>query len=60
VAPFALLSPCTGVVSSVLIFGEVFSPARLAGMALILFGLAVIVLPAEVFARFKGGSRSSA
>jgi O-acetylserine/cysteine efflux transporter len=45
VAPFALLSPCTGIISSALVFGEVFSPLRYAGMALILAGLAVIVLP---------------
>jgi O-acetylserine/cysteine efflux transporter len=45
VAPFALLSPCTGVAASALIFGEAFSPIRYAGMALILAGLAVIVLP---------------
>jgi O-acetylserine/cysteine efflux transporter len=45
VAPFALLSPCTGILSSALVFGEVFSPLRYAGMALILAGLAVIVLP---------------
>jgi O-acetylserine/cysteine efflux transporter len=45
VAPFALLAPCTGVLASALIFGEVFSPVRYAGMALILGGLAVIVLP---------------
>jgi O-acetylserine/cysteine efflux transporter len=47
VAPFALLAPCTGVVSSALVFREVFSPARYAGMALIVAGLAVIVLPAR-------------
>ena len=47
VAPFALLTPCTGVVASKLIFGEVFSPARYAGMALILCGLAIIVLPLQ-------------
>ena len=47
VAPFALLAPCTGVVSSALVFGEVFSPIRYAGMALIIAGLAVIVLPAR-------------
>ncbi len=47
VAPFALLTPCTGVVASWLIFGEVFSPARYAGMALILCGLAIIVLPLQ-------------
>jgi O-acetylserine/cysteine efflux transporter len=45
VAPFALLSPCTGVLGSVLILGEVFSPLRMTGMALILAGLAVILMP---------------
>jgi O-acetylserine/cysteine efflux transporter len=45
VAPFALLSPCTGVVASALIFSERFSPVRYAGMGLIFGGLAVIVLP---------------
>jgi O-acetylserine/cysteine efflux transporter len=47
VAPFALLSPCVGVLSSALIFGEVPSPIRYAGMALILGGLVVVVLPAD-------------
>jgi O-acetylserine/cysteine efflux transporter len=46
VAPFALLSPCAGVVSSALLFGEIPSPVRYAGMALVLGGLAVAVLPA--------------
>lgn len=46
VVPFALLAPCVGVVSSALVFGEVFSATRYLGMALILAGLAVIVLPA--------------
>lgn len=45
VAPFALLSPCTGVLASALVLGELFSPIRYAGMALILAGLAVVVLP---------------
>jgi O-acetylserine/cysteine efflux transporter len=45
VAPFALVAPCVGVVSSALIFGEVFEPERYAGMVLILAGLAVVVLP---------------
>jgi O-acetylserine/cysteine efflux transporter len=45
VAPFALLSPATGIVSSALILGERFAPLRLAGMGLILAGLAVIVWP---------------
>jgi O-acetylserine/cysteine efflux transporter len=47
VAPFALLSPATGILSSALILGERFSPLRLAGVALILAGLAVIVWPAR-------------
>ncbi|MDC7787795.1 EamA family transporter [Rhodoplanes sp. TEM] len=45
VAPFALLSPCTGVVAVALIFGERFGPLRAAGMACILAGLVIVVLP---------------
>ena len=45
VAPFALLSPCTGVLASALVFGERFSPVRYSGMALILVGLAIVVMP---------------
>jgi O-acetylserine/cysteine efflux transporter len=45
VAPFALLAPCTGILASAWLFGEVFPPVRYAGMALILAGLAVILLP---------------
>ena len=44
VAPFAPLAPCTGNVSSAVLFGEVFHPLRYAGMTLILGGLAVIAL----------------
>jgi drug/metabolite transporter (DMT)-like permease len=47
VAPFALLAPCTGVVASALLFGERFGALRYAGMALILLGLATILLPAR-------------
>ncbi|HKX18830.1 MAG TPA: EamA family transporter [bacterium] len=43
VAPFALLAPCTGVVASALIFGEVFGPVRYAGMILILAGLIIVL-----------------
>ena len=46
VAPFALVAPCVGVVSSAWLFGEGFPPLRLAGMGLIIAGLAVAVLPA--------------
>ena len=52
VAPFALISPCVGVIASSLAFGEVFGPVRYAGMALILVGLAVIVGPFN-WARFQ-------
>jgi O-acetylserine/cysteine efflux transporter len=45
VAPFALLSPCTGILASAVLLGEVFTPLRYAGMALVLAGLVVIVLP---------------
>ncbi len=45
VAPFALLVPFVGALASALVFGERFGPVRLAGMACVLAGLAVIVLP---------------
>ena len=45
VAPFALLVPCTGVIASAVILGERFAPTRYAGMALIIAGLACIVVP---------------
>jgi O-acetylserine/cysteine efflux transporter len=45
VAPFALLAPCVGVISSALVFGERFTPLRASGMALILAGLAIVVVP---------------
>jgi O-acetylserine/cysteine efflux transporter len=45
VAPFALLSPATGIIASSLLLGETVSPLRAAGMGLILAGLAVIVWP---------------
>ena len=45
VTPFALLVPFVGALSSALAFGERFGPIRLLGMACVLLGLAVIVLP---------------
>ena len=45
VTPFALLVPFVGGCSSALVFGERFGALRLAGMALVLLGIAVIVLP---------------
>lgn len=45
VTPFALLVPFVAAASSAIVFGERFGPLRLVGMALVLAGLAVIVLP---------------
>jgi O-acetylserine/cysteine efflux transporter len=45
VTPFALLVPVVGAGAAALVFGERFGPLRLAGMALVLAGLAVIVVP---------------
>ena len=45
VAPFSLLVPLFGTVSAWLVLGESFSTLRIAGMALIVFGLAVVALP---------------
>ena len=45
VAPFALLVPFVGALSSAVALGERFGPFRLFGMACVLAGLAVIVVP---------------
>jgi O-acetylserine/cysteine efflux transporter len=45
VAPFALLMPVVGALSSALAFGERFGPSRLAGMALVLVGVAISAAP---------------
>ncbi len=47
-APFALLIPFVAAYASSLAFGERFGALRLAGMALVLLGLAVIVAPGVV------------
>jgi O-acetylserine/cysteine efflux transporter len=44
VAPFSLLVPVTGTISAALLLGERFGEVRFVGMALILLGLAVLVL----------------
>jgi O-acetylserine/cysteine efflux transporter len=46
VTPFALLIPFVAAYGSALAFGERFGPLRFAGMALVLLGLVVIVVPA--------------
>jgi len=50
VAPFALLIPFVAAYASSLVFGERFGTLRLAGMALVLLGLAVIVTRRETSA----------
>jgi O-acetylserine/cysteine efflux transporter len=50
VAPYSLLVPVFGIVSSALVFGERFGLLRLLGMALILVGIAVVALPMTRFA----------
>lgn len=47
IVPFALLVPFVGAFSSAMVFGEQFGPLRLAGMGLVLLGLAIIVLPQQ-------------
>lgn len=62
VAPFALLAPCAGMVTSALVLGEVFSPLRYGGMALILAGLAIALgsrAAAQPSAPPRTGSRPS-
>ncbi len=44
-APFSLLVPVSGTLSSALILGETFGALRLAGMVLIFVGLGVLVWP---------------
>jgi O-acetylserine/cysteine efflux transporter len=63
VTPFALLVPFVGAYSSALVFGERFGPLRLAGMALVLLGIAVIVVPWDRLAGrrgSRGGGRGTA
>jgi O-acetylserine/cysteine efflux transporter len=51
VAPFTLAVPVFGMGSAAIVFGERFGPLRFAGMALILVGLAAVVLPPAVLRR---------
>jgi O-acetylserine/cysteine efflux transporter len=57
VAPFALLAPCTGVVSSMIVFGEQFDALRFVGMVLILVGLAVIIVAPEHLLLWRSAAR---
>jgi O-acetylserine/cysteine efflux transporter len=50
VAPFALLVPCFALMASAIALGERFGALRLAGMMLVLLGLAIIVAPTSRWA----------
>ena len=55
VAPYALLVPVISTVVSWSVFDERFGPLRLAGMALIVAGLAIVALPLHYVRRRHGG-----
>lgn len=55
VAPFSLLVPITGSLSAALVLGERFPPLRIAGMALIVAGLAAVAFPTDRLRRWQGG-----
>jgi O-acetylserine/cysteine efflux transporter len=56
VAPFSLLVPIFGILSAALFLGEQFGPIRLFGMALVLVGLMVAVLPLKRLWQGRGVS----
>lgn len=56
VAPFSLLVPLFGTLSAYLVLGETFSPLRVAGMGLILLGIATIALPMPAFLKRQGAA----
>ncbi|QCK85869.1 EamA family transporter [Phreatobacter aquaticus] len=50
-APFPLLVPVIGALASWLILGERFQPVQIAGMVLVLVGLAILLMPAARLTR---------
>ncbi len=55
VAPYALSVPVISAITSWFLFDERFGPLRLAGMALIVAGLAIVALPLHYVRRKHGG-----
>ena len=51
VAPYSLLVPVFGILSSVIVFGERFGALRVLGIALILLGLVVVAMPMDLLRR---------
>jgi O-acetylserine/cysteine efflux transporter len=58
VVPFALLVPFVGSAASSIVFGERFGPLRLAGMATVIVGIAVMLLAKRPHALPKTASKS--
>jgi O-acetylserine/cysteine efflux transporter len=58
VVPFALLVPFVGSAASSIVFGERFGPLRLAGMATVIGGIAVMLLAKRPRALSKAASKS--
>lgn len=56
-APFPLLVPIIGAASSAALLGERFAPLQLAGMALVLLGLAILLVPVTAFGRWPRFTR---
>jgi O-acetylserine/cysteine efflux transporter len=59
VVPFALLVPFVGSAASSIVFGERFGPLRLAGMATVIGGIAVMLLAKRPRALSKAASKSA-
>ena len=60
IAPLTLLVPITGAGSAALVLGETFGGGRVAGMALVLAGLACVTLPARWLPRWVSGKANVA
>jgi O-acetylserine/cysteine efflux transporter len=56
VAPFALLAPIVGAAISAVVFGERFGAARLAGMGLMLLGVAIVAVPLGLMAPVRAAA----
>ena len=59
VAPFALLSPCVGAITSAIVFGEQFGPLRIGGIAFMLIGLAIVAIPLRRLRLFSPSAHTS-
>ncbi len=58
VVPFALLVPFVGAAASSIVFGERFGPLRLAGMIVVIVGIAIMLLSTAVRGRYRRSRES--